>query len=255
MCLIVIAWDTHPKYKLIVAANRDEYYHRPTKQAKFWDDYPNIFGGRDLKAMGTWMAVSKNGKFGALTNFRDPTSIRSEAKSRGEIIPKFLDSEQSPEEYVQTLHGQAEDYNGFNLLVGDYDNLRHYSNAQRKMNVVTPGIHGLSNAFLDTDWPKVNKLKEGFSSVIAADFQHDDLLNLLKDEHTFEEEILPDTGVSSEWERALSAICIRTKEYGTSISTVMTIDRFGKVDFTELTLPRGGRAGDKINIEFQTDFK
>ena len=255
MCLIAFAWDCHPKYKLILVANRDELYDRPTRQAQFWEDKPTVFGGRDLQAQGTWMAVSKNGKFGALTNFRDPRNIRPEAKSRGEIIPSFLENDQSPEEYINNLHAKSENYNGFNLLVGDYTNLIHYSNAERKMNRITPGIHGLSNALLDTEWPKVNKLKEDFAKVVETEFENTDLLELLKDDSIFEENILPDTGVSREWERALSPICIQTEKYGTSISTVLTMDRFGNVAFTEVTLPVGGRAASTVNFEFKTDFK
>ena len=255
MCLIVFAWDCHPKYKLIVAANRDEFYERPTSQAQFWDDKPMIFGGRDLQAKGTWMAISKNGKFGALTNFRNPQDMRPDARSRGEIIPSYLESDKEPEAYINELHGMSEDFNGFNFLAGDYNQLVHYSNAERKMNLVTPGIHGLSNALLDTDWPKVTKLKERFSQAIADDFSHDDLLGLLRDKSISEEDILPDTGVSREWERALSPICIQTETYGTSIATALTIDRFGNVAFTEKTLPVGGREANTINFDFKTDFK
>ncbi len=255
MCLIVFAWDTHPKYKLIVAANRDEFYHRPTKQAEFWDDYPNVFGGRDLEALGTWIAVSKSGKFGALTNFRDPNNIRTDVHSRGEIIPNFLNSNQTPEAYLSTLHSKSNQYNGFNVLVGDFMNLLHYSNQERKMNPVSPGIHGLSNALLDTDWPKVTQLKNLFSETIATDFSHEDLLKLLSDDSCFENQILPQTGVSAKWERALSPICIRTESYGTTISTVLTLDRFGKVSFTEKTLPVGGRLESKNHFEFNTAYK
>lgn len=255
MCLIAFAWDFHPKYKLIVAANRDELYERPTHQAQFWTDKPSIYGGRDLQAQGTWMAVSQNGKFGAITNFRDPDDIHPDAKSRGEIIPHYLESEKNPENFLNDFHKNSDQYNGFNVLLGDYMNLYHYSNHERKINTVSPGIHGLSNALLDTEWPKVNKLKAAFSEALSADFHHDDLLRLLGDDSYFDNEILPNTGISQEWERALSPICIRTETYGTTISSVVTIDRFGHVDFTEKTFPLNGRKASTVNFKFKSDFR
>ncbi|WP_258102860.1 NRDE family protein [Marinoscillum sp. MHG1-6] len=241
MCLIVFAWDKHPKYKLIVAANRDEFYERPTLQAATWPDHPEIFGGRDQKAMGTWMAISKNGKFGALTNYRDLSNIREDVRSRGEIIPDYLLGDKSPKGFLESLHEYSQDYNGFNFLACDFHNMLHYSNQERKLNTVPAGIHGLSNSLLDTPWPKVSALKKSVQQAIQKDFSHEDLLELLSNENTFDESILPRTGVPIELEIALSAACIRTEQYGTCSSSVLTVDRLGEVTFTEKTYALGGR--------------
>lgn len=255
MCLIAFAWDHHPKYKLILVANRDEFYERPTAAASFWDDQPNIFGGRDLKADGTWMGFSKTGKFAALTNYRDLKNIRQDARSRGDIITDYLKQNDAPGDFLQKLHEYAGDYNGFNFMACDFESLVHYSNYERKYNEVAPGIHGLSNALLDTSWPKVDLLKSNFVKVISEDFEHDQLLSLLDDSNPFSDEKLPDTGVTPEWEKALSPICIRTEKYGTCCSTVITVDRFGRVNFTEKTHAVGGRKENTVNFEFEIDIK
>ena len=251
MCLIAFAWDNHPKYKLILAANRDEFYERPTAPAGFWEDKPQIFGGRDLKASGTWMGFSTEGKFGALTNYRDLKNIKPDAKSRGDIVTGFLDNHDNPENFVKQLHEQPEAHNGFNLLTCDFKTMIHYSNYERKLNIVKPGIHGLSNALMDTSWPKVDLLKTNFNKVIADDFSHEDLFSLLTPTGTFEDEVLPNTGISRELEKSLSAICIRTEKYGTVGSTVLTVDRFGKVEFTEKTHGVGDREENTVNFEFE----
>ncbi|MFT6865513.1 MAG: hypothetical protein ACJA08_000334 [Cyclobacteriaceae bacterium] len=254
MCLIAFAWDSHPKYKLILVANRDEFYERPTAAADFWQDQPDIFGGRDLKADGTWMGFSKKSKFAALTNYRDLKNIRENARSRGDIITDYLNHKNSPETFLSSLHDYAGDYNGFNFLACDFKKMFHYSNYEGKYNDVPPGIHGLSNALLDTSWPKVDALKTAFARTISENFSHNQLLNLLTDANTFADEILPNTGVSPEWEKALSPICIRTEKYGTCSSAVITVDRLGMVNFTEKTHAVGGRKENTVNFEFEIEI-
>lgn len=251
MCLIAFAWDYHPKYKLILAANRDEFYERPTRAASFWEDNPDIFGGRDLQALGTWMAISKQGKFGALTNYRDIKNIKSDARSRGEIISDYFNSNSSQEGFIKKLHDYAEGYNGFNFISTDFHSMVHYSNYERKINSISPGIHGLSNALLDTPWPKVDELKTRFEKTIKEDFDHDKLFELLSDTKTHEDKILPNTGVTPELEKALSAICIETEKYGTCSSAILTVDRFGEVNFSEKTLAVGDKEQNTVNFEFK----
>lgn len=251
MCLIAFAWDMHPKYKLILAANRDEFYNRPTAKAGFWEDQPNILGGRDLKAGGTWMTITKDGKFAAVTNYRDLSNIRENATSRGEIPTDFVTGDINPEKYIQTLHEHSEDYNGFNVLVSDLDQMGHYSNYERKINILKPGIYGLSNALLDTPWPKVELAKQKFKSAIGNSFDHQELLNLMTDT-TFAPDIeLPDTGISKEMERSLSAMCIRMENYGTCCSTIITVDRDGVVNFTEKSYPVGERKENTEHYSFK----
>lgn len=249
MCLIVFAFDAHPKYSLILAANRDEFYARPTLVADYWRDNPNILGGRDQKAGGTWMALHKHGRFAAVTNYRDLKNIRDDARSRGDLPVNFLSGNQSPQEYLSDMHAEAGEYNGFNLLTYDGSRMGHYSNYEGKVNVLEPGIYGLSNALLNTPWPKVEKLKSEFSKVIADDFAHDDLLNLLTDSTRADDAQLPDTGVGFDLEKMLSAICIKSENYGTCCSTVLTIEKSGKVEFTERTYPVGNRVEGQVTFE------
>jgi uncharacterized protein with NRDE domain len=255
MCLIAFAWDCHPKYKLILAANRDEFYDRPAQAASFWVDQPSLLGGRDLKALGTWMAISKNGKFGALTNYRDPKNIREDVRSRGDLIPEYLGSSLLPIDFMAELQHSGDQFNGFNFLAGDFHSLFHFSNYENKINVVSPGVHGLSNALLDTSWPKVDRLKKQLVEVITHDFGHQDLLDLLEEDQVFSEELLPNTGVPREWERALSAIRIETEKYGTCVSTVLTVEHSGLVSFTERTLPVAGKIDKQVNFEFELNIK
>ncbi len=253
MCLIAFAWDVHPKYKLIVSANRDEFYKRPTALAGFWEDIPNILGGRDLEANGTWMAVSANGKFAAVTNFRDLSNIREDAKSRGDIPTDFLNGSLPPYEFLQALHDHSEDYNGFNVIVSDQNEMVHYSNYERKINLIKRGIHGLSNALLDTPWPKVERVKQKFGNAINEDFTAEGLIEMMSDVELADEQVLPDTGIPKDMELSLSAMCIRMEGYGTCCSTVITMDRMGVFSLTERSYPFGDRK-DQI-VEYSVDIK
>lgn len=249
MCLIVFAWDVHPKYKLILAANRDEFYDRPSSPAGFWQDHPDILGGRDLKAGGSWMTVSSKGHVAAVTNYRDISNIKPDANSRGELPTGFMLSDCSPSAYIQQLHEHSETYNGFNILAATMDQMVHYSNYERKLNIVDRGIYGLSNALLDTNWPKVERAKRKFQTLVDDHFTHEQLIEMMGDTKIAEEAILPETGIPKEMEKALSAMCIRTENYGTCCSTVITLDRNGEVNFTEKSFPVGGRQEQTVHFQ------
>lgn len=250
MCLIVFAWDVHPKYQLILTANRDEFYERPTALAEPWFDQPEIIGGRDLQAGGTWMGIHKSGKFAALTNYRDPSNIRGDARSRGDIPTNFLKGNQTPEKYLKELDQSAHEYNGFNALIGNRMELLHYSNCEGKINRLKPGIYALSNALLDTPWPKVELAKARFEEAIAQDFMHDDLLEVMNETSLAPDDQLPNTGVGYSREKALSAMCIRMEGYGTCCSTAITIEKSGAVDFTEKTFAVGSRKPSMRSFNF-----
>ena len=251
MCLIAFAVDAHPDYKLILAANRDEFYKRPTSPAQYWPDQPSILAGRDEQAGGTWMAISKSGRFSAVTNYRDLSNIKDDAISRGDLPVNFLMQDVTPEDYMKQVHEIADAYNGFNLLCWADDQMCHYSNYEGKVNIIEPGIYGLSNALLNTPWPKVKKLRSSFSSAIEQKFDHESLLSLLVDGTAAPDEELPDTGVGLEWEKMLSPVCIRSENYGTCCSTIVTISRSGVVEFTERTYPVGNRKEGDAFFEFQ----
>ena len=225
MCLILFAYQAHPKYKLIVAANRDEFYHRPTSAAHYWKDNPEILAGRDLEKMGTWMGVTTTGRFSALTNYRDPLEISEDKRSRGELVVDSLKYKGNLRGYMQTLINNQDQFPGYNLLVGDQNKLYYYSNIGNELIKVNPGIHGVSNHLLNTDWPKVTKGKNGMATIVN-DYKNEDLmvgelLNLLQNTDISPDHLLPKTGVTLEWERMLSPLYIKSEDYGTRSSTVL----------------------------------
>lgn len=234
MCLIFVSINYHPAYKMIIAANRDEFYQRKTAAANFWNDNPAILGGRDLEAAGTWMAMNKNGKISMVTNYRDPANINPKAPSRGQLVSNYLLNGDQPDEYLQQLLPAAAQYNGFNLLVGYPDVLWYYSNYGKEISALTSGVYGLSNHLLDTPWPKVSQGKKKFSKVISESvFTLEDLFEILFDEQRAQDIQLPDTGIGIERERALSSMFIKTDGYGTRCSTVITVSKNNEVTFAE----------------------
>ena len=241
MCLILFSYQTHPHFPLILAANRDEFYERPTERAHWWEDSPRLLAGKDLKAGGTWMGVHQSGKIAALTNIRDLSKPQKEnAPSRGEIVTNFLLGVQSPEAFVQDLGRVGDAYNGFNLLAGYVDDLYWYSNESLAYKKVSPGIHGLSNHLLDTPWPKVEKGKAALTELVDREIDIEALFHMLYDQEIAPDAQLPATGVSLEWERVLSAMHIRSEGYGTRVSTVILVDKQGKVYFEERAfVPKG----------------
>ena len=254
MCLIVFANNFHKDYKLIFAANRDEFYNRPTEAAHLWNNYPELLAGQDLEAGGTWMGITKSGRFAAITNYRDMKSIKENAPSRGNLTLDFLTSDISPEKYFSQISSELKNYNGFNLILGDVDNLFYISNIQSELKKIEPGIHGLSNAFLDTKWPKVDTSKQRLEKSISDNQISEEVLMKILDDKSFaEDENLPETGVGIELERVLSSVFIKTEKYGTRCSTVLLIDQQDNVQFIERTyLP----AKDKfIRNEFKFDIK
>ncbi len=251
MCLIVFSYKTHPKYKFILAANRDEFYDRPTTTVDWWEDH-DLLAGRDLKAKGTWMGVDKKGRFAAVTNFRDIKNIKEDVRSRGDLPVNFLIGNQSSEEYSNVVFHGGSQYNGFNLLTMD-DEMAHISNYDKQVNILSPGVYGLSNALLDTPWPKVKKSKELFQSKIKEDFQLEELIQLMQDDKVASDEDLPPTGLSLEMERAVSAMCIKTSNYGTCCSTAITIDFDGNVNYMEKSYPVGDRKDETKSFSFKIE--
>ncbi|MEM6642133.1 MAG: NRDE family protein [Bacteroidota bacterium] len=254
MCLITFAYHTHPKYKLILAANRDEFYRRPSAKADWWEDHPEILGGRDLQAMGTWMGINKNGRLAAVTNYRDLRNIKENAQSRGELTTKFLLGDATPEDYVKEVLKEGGNYNGFNLLVLDQA-MAYVSNYSDQTFDLNFGIYGLSNALLDTPWPKVEQSKQALEYVIQKKFVMEDLFEIMQDEQTYPKKNLPDTGLSPEMEKALSAMHIRTADYGTCCTTALTIDYEGNVHFAEKSFGRDNKAQEVVEYEFTTESR
>ena len=240
MCLILFAYNAHPRYRLILAANRDEFYARPTAAAEFWADAPQMLAGRDLKAGGTWLGITKNGRFAAVTNYRDP-SAPSGTKSRGDLTKDFLNGDETPENYLREIEKAKNDYSGFNLLAGtfgaDESELFYFSNRGAKSEKLAHGIYGLSNALLDTNWQKVAAGKARLTKILqnSEEFHGGDFVEILADRNFAPDEKLPETGIGIERERLLSPAFIEMENYGTRLSTVLLIDETGKVGFIEKT--------------------
>ena len=242
MCIIFFAYECHPNYRLILASNRDEYYKRPTEPAKFWDSHPWVFAGRDLDMMGTWLGITKSGRFAALTNYRDPSLQMENAKSRGVLVGDFLCSDQSPETYLMEVAKKRERYNPFNLLVGDLEQLCYFNKLTAEILPLEPGIYGLSNHSLDTPWPKVQKSKQALADYLENNPQVDPerIFELLADAKPAQDQYLPSTGISKELEGLLSPVFIQGMDnYGTRASTVLLIDRHNHVFFQEKSFVPG----------------
>lgn len=253
MCLILLAYDCHPAYRLILAANRDEYFKRPTERAHFWESHPWVLAGRDLEMMGTWMGITRSGRFAALTNYRDPTLQRKNAKSRGKLVSDFLCIAQYPSKYLQDVMNCQELYNPFNLIVGDLSHLAYYSPNTSSIRDLKPGIYGLSNHLLDTPWPKVHKSKLALTNYIANNtlINSQDLFDILADKEKALDQELPNTGISYDFEKLLSSIFIQGIDYGTRSSTVLLISRDNHVTFIEKSFPLGQKTSSEVSYEFE----
>lgn len=256
MCLILTSWQSHPEYPLVVLANRDEFYERATDSMHWWDDHPHILAGRDRADVkgqsGTWMGISKTGRFAAITNVRAPSEKNPDAQTRGEIPAEFLKSTDSPEGFID-VHGHTFNrYNGFNLLATDLSSkdpvLVWLSNRvlmgknlrPRKVmhpQKLNPGIYGLSNGMLDTPWPKVQHRVGAFAQLLAMDTgefkRSEHYLRAMEDMTQAPDDYLPQTGVSYEWEKALSSAFIRTPNYGTRSTSLIRIRKDGRYEVIE----------------------
>ena len=231
MCLIVFAWQVIPGAPLIAAANRDEFYDRPATPAAPWPEHPDVYAGRDLKGGGSWMGISQTGpqgpRFAAITNIRGPQERRTDAPSRGALVADFLAADISAQDYVARIASGTDNYNGFNLVLGDRHSMIWYSNRGaadgRNGQPLQPGIYGISNGLIDAPWPKVVRTKAQFASLLCQGAPEDAYFEMLADTSRAPDVRLPDTGVALEMERVLSAVCIETPGYGTRTSTVVKL--------------------------------
>lgn len=253
MCLILFAHRAHPDYPLVVAANRDEWFGRPTAAAAFWADAPEVFAGRDLAQSGTWLGVTRRGRFAALTNFRDPASNRADAPSRGALVSEFLRGAAAPVAFLEGVGRDAARYNGFSLLAGDGATLAYFSNREGAVRVLGPGIYGLANALLDEPWPKVQSGKALLASALAGCPNAEALLALLDDTELAPEHALPQTGVGRDWERRLSSRRIVGAGYGTRSSTALLVGAGGEVAFVERSFGEHGGETGRVRERFRLD--
>ena len=237
MCTLLLAWQVDPARPLIVAANRDEFYARPSAMAASWPRAsaadPEVVAGRDLQAGGTWLGVTRAGRFAALTNVREPgVATPPGAPSRGQLVADFLRGRASPASYLAAL--RPESYAGFNLLVGDRDALWYLSNRSGPARALGPGVYGVANAALNTPWPKVRRGRTALAAVVArGEVTGAALLALLADRSSGPDSELPDTGVGLVMERLLSPLLVASASYGTCSSTALVIYGDGAVELHE----------------------
>lgn len=253
MCLILLAWHAHPRFPLVLAANRDEFYARPSAQAEFWRTQPDLLGGRDLQSMGTWLGVTRNGRFAAVTNVREGSAATAAgAPSRGKLTTDFLCGATPPADYAAAAFAAGTAYRGFNLLVGDRHALWWTSNRAAGTRRLDAGVYGLSNELLDTPWPKVVVGKQRLARALqaGASVSVDGLLELLADSEQPGDAELPDTGVGLARERQLSAAHVVSADYGTRCSSVLIVDADGRAQFAERSFAPHGVAGETLTYEF-----
>ena len=251
MCLCLFAINQHDEFPFILLANRDEFRKRPSEKAGFWKDHPQVLAGRDLQQMGTWLGVNKSGKIAFLTNYRDPKYFNRPGPSRGELVAEFLKEEHESRSYLESIEN-VDDYNGFNLVTGTVNDLHYFSNVENEIKPIQAGIHGLSNAFLNTSWPKVD---EGKAQLLAAlksnNLENRELFSILRDDHLADSNQLPNTGVGEELEKMLSPRFINSVEYGTVCSTVIKVNRKGVIQFEERTFDTAGNEAGIAQFELQ----
>jgi uncharacterized protein with NRDE domain len=241
MCLIAIAWQARSDLPLLVAANRDEWRERPAKPAHWWGERPELLAGRDLQAGGTWMGITRGGRFAAVTNFRDPSDKRSTARSRGMLVTEFLLGDQSPARFLSNLSARSSEYNGFNLIVGDGASLFYFGSREGQPRAIEPGVHAISNHLLDEPWPKVIAAQVAMDEALEERDPSAALFALLSDAVQPPDDELPRTGVGIDWERRLGPVLITGRDYGTRASTVVSVSSDGSAVFEERT--RGADGG------------
>lgn len=242
MCIVLAAYNSHPDYKLVLIANRDEFHSRPSKILHNWGRNPNILGGKDIEAGGTWLATSTAGKVATITNVRKATSDIPALRSRGLLVTDFLETSVHIDQFNQQLIHSADNYAGYNLLMFDQSQLCCFNNVTKSVEKLAPGIFTLSNADIHTSWPKTERIRKNFESLISSssiNFE-ENLFSIMRDDQQAPDKMLPATGVSKQMEKQLSSIFVIGKHYGTRCSSIITIDNKGLLSFSERSYNRVG---------------
>ena len=255
MCLLILAHQVSSDYPLLVAANRDEFHARPTAASRFWPEYPELLAGQDLLQGGTWMGMTRRGRFAAVTNYRDPSHTPEAPRSRGELALKYLTGSQTPADFLRGMAAQAQDYAGFNLLVGDRNSLWHYTNSDTKdPQNLPPGVYGLSNATLDTPWPKVVLGKAKLLALLeTGPMCHRALADVVSSQRLANQNSLSAQGLDSTMESTLSPQFIVTDTYGTRSSTTLWFDAQAQASWLEMSFNAQGVLHEVQHKEIRLD--
>jgi uncharacterized protein with NRDE domain len=251
MCLIGFSWLEHPDYKLVLVANRDEFYERPSLPLMQWDN--GIIAGKDLQAGGTWMGITEKGRFAAVTNYRENLNPPENYLTRGDLVKDFLLGNLSPRQYLEKILPNKDRYQGFNLLVGTSEEMYYFSNKSSELLQISSGLHGLSNAFMNTSWPKAESLKEEMKKALSrSTISEEDFFQIMRDESTVNVEKLNDTGFGMEIEVALSPKFVRflPKTYGTVNTTLILWKHDGSVTVRERTFHPENLEGSDQKLSF-----
>jgi uncharacterized protein with NRDE domain len=256
MCLLIFAHQVDPRYRLVLAANRDEFHARPTAPSTFWPEHPDLLAGRDLEQGGTWMGITRAGRFAAITNYRDPARTSPAPRSRGELPLDYLTGDLDPQSYLLGLRERTQEYAGFNLLVGDGDSLWYLTNSLAHQACVPqclePGLYGLSNARLDTPWPKVVLGKRRLRALLENnEIDHEDLARVVGDRQLADLEDLRRQGLGNDMDQVLSAQFITAGSYGTRSSTTLWSDRQGVVRWRESSFDESGKLAGHCEESFR----
>lgn len=251
MCLIFLSYNQHPKYPFIALANRDEFYERPAQPIHQWSEHPEVIAGKDVSAGGTWLGVTTTGHFAMLTNYRDMANIKSNAPTRGKLVSDFLIGKLDPSSYLQALNTSGASYNGYNIFLGSFTDPWYFSNQSNKIYRLGSGSYGLSNALIDTKWPKLDEGKEKFISILEGEsFDNEDLFSIMLDKKPAQDDSLPDTGIGYEIEKKLSSRFILMDGYGTRNTTLVKVDTHGNGQIIERTFDTQGSRASEKEIKF-----
>lgn len=244
MCLAVIAYQIHQDWPIVIVANRDEFHDRPSTAMHVWDGEPRVLAGRDLQAGGTWLGLNARGKIALLTNVREPGRFCADARSRGKLVESFLMGTDQAIDFAKHVTNSQDVFNGFNLLAMDGQNGFVISNRPAPHAVrLEPGIHGLSNASLNTPWPKLTRTTEAVRTLFyaCATLDEEQLIHIMQDDAPPQDELIPQTGLSPERERLLASPFIRSPDYGTRCTTILMRHRSGKTLVQELRYDPSGQ--------------
>lgn len=253
MCLIAFGWRAHPDYRLVLAANRDEFHRRPSQALHWWPDEPDLLAGRDLQAGGTWLAAHRSGRFATVTNYRDPPKFAKKRRSRGELVTSFVSGDADAESFSRSIVG--EDYAGFSLLVADENEMFCVSNRGDEPVRLAPGIYGLSNASLDTPWSKVVRSRDALRSLAASDAINESALFRIMADRTLAPPADIEAGhLPFELARALTAAFIVSPEYGTRCSTALLWSNAGKIMLSERRFDASGQSSGQSQFSFDTEI-
>lgn len=250
MCLILLAIDSHPQYSLVVAANRDEYYARPTRALQPWPEAPQLLAGKDLTAGGTWLGLTRGGRFAAVTNARE-SAAPPQPRSRGALTLDFLLGDDAPADYAARIHRDGARYAGFNLLVGDRDSLHYCSNGENGPRRLEAGVYGIANASLDTPWPKVESGKADLLALLRGAPRPEDLLALVAAPATRDARPLPGMSMEAMTEYLQATRFISSPTYGTRASTALLVDRSGHATLWEQNFGSDGTPGPLSRHQWQ----